>query len=396
MSKIKLLFSIFILGLLLYGCTSNDLQSVAEKTNTGIAALVTNSDISNKYIVVMNEAVEQKTIGLQRRTANVKSKAKGMLKGIGVTGEPEDVYESALQGFTIRLTPAQAKELANDKSVKLVEPDGIMSVSPITVQGKTTTTSSGSKSQTTPWGITRVGGGTTTSAATAWVIDTGIDLTHPDLKVDATRSATFLGTGTTPNDQNGHGSHVSGIIAALNNTIGVVGVAPGTKLVSVRVLDMNGNGSTSGVIAGVNYVAANGKAGDVANMSLSGTASAALDQAVLTASATVKFVLAAGNNAANAGNYSPSRINGSNIYTVSAMDSSDKWASFSNFGNPPIDFCAPGVSIYSTYMNGGYATLSGTSMSAPHVTGLLLLGAVKTNGYVKNDPDGTADPIAHH
>jgi subtilisin family serine protease len=396
MSKIKLLFSIFILGLLLYGCTSNDLQSVAEKTNTGIAALVTNSDISNKYIVVMNEAVEQKTIGLQRRTANVKSKAKGMLKGIGVTGEPEDVYESALQGFTIRLTPAQAKELANDKSVKLVEPDGIMSVSPITVQGKTTTTSSGSKSQTTPWGITRVGGGTTTSTATAWVIDTGIDLTHPDLKVDATRSATFLGTGTTPNDQNGHGSHVSGIIAALNNTIGVVGVAPGTKLVSVRVLDMNGNGSTSGVIAGVNYVAANGKAGDVANMSLSGTASAALDQAVLTASATVKFVLAAGNNAANAGNYSPSRINGSNIYTVSAMDSSDKWASFSNFGNPPIDFCAPGVSIYSTYMNGGYATLSGTSMSAPHVTGLLLLGAVKTNGYVKNDPDGTADPIAHH
>jgi len=395
MSKIKLLFSVFIVVLLLFSCTSTDLQNASDKTSNEIAALVTTPNINNKYIVVLNENIQQKSIGLQRRTENVKAKAKGLMNSIGLNDEPEEIFQTALNGFTVRLNPDKAKELAKDKSVKFIEPDQIMSISPITIEGKTTSTTTASKSQTIPWGITRVGGGTTTSTATAWIIDTGIDMTHPDLNVDATRSVSFIGTGTTPNDQNGHGSHVSGIIAAKNNTIGVVGVAPGTTLVAIRVLDANGNGTTSGVIAGINYVAENGKVGDVANLSLGGAVSSALDQAVITASTNVKFVIAAGNNAANATNYSPAHVNGSNIFTISAMGSSDRWASFSNFGNPPIDYCAPGVSIYSTYMGGGYATLSGTSMAAPHVAGILLLGAIKTNGYVKNDPDNVADPIAH-
>lgn len=117
--------------------------------------------------------------------------------------------------------------------------------------------------------------------------------------------------------------------------------------------------------------------------------------AVLNASAVVKFALAAGNESDNANNHSPARVNGLNIFTVSAMDITDSWASFSNYGNPPIDFCAPGVSVYSTYLNGGYATLSGTSMASPHVAGLLLLGNINIDGYVKGDPDGKADPIAH-
>lgn len=220
-------------------------------------------------------------------------------------------------------------------------------------------------------------------------------MTHSDLNVDKTRGKSFITKAKTTNDDNGHGSHVAGIIAAKNNTIGVVGVAAGALVVPVKVLDSNGSGTSSTVISGINYVLANGKAGDVANMSLGGGVSTALDDAVLKASAVVKFALAAGNETDNANNHSPARVNGPNIYTVSAMGTGDLWASFSNYGNPPVDYCAPGVSILSTYKSGGYATMSGTSMATPHVAGLLLLGNIVSNGYVLNDPDGNADPIAH-
>jgi subtilisin family serine protease len=218
---------------------------------------------------------------------------------------------------------------------------------------------------------------------------------HPDLNVDTQRAATFLGSNTTPDDQNGHGTHVAGTIAALDNSVGVIGVAPGAKVVPVRVLDRRGSGAISGVIAGVDYVAANAAAGDAANMSLGGGISTALDQAVLNAAAKgIKFALAAGNESKNADTSSPGRVNGTNIYTISAMDINNVWASFSNYG-AAVDYCAPGVSIYSTYKDGGYATLSGTSMATPHVAGILLLTTIKTDGYVINDPDGNPDPIAH-
>jgi subtilisin family serine protease len=398
MTKFRLLLSIVMSGLLFSGllltsCNSTDLQSVAISKD-GVPTLITTSSINNKYIIVLNEVVDQKTISLQTRKDNVIIKAQGLLKKHQIDGELEEVYQSALKGFTVRLTPGQAKLLADDSSIKSIERDAVISLSPINATGKPAP--SPSPTQVIPWGITRVGGGMTTPTGTAWIIDTGIDLTHPDLNVDVARSVTFLGDKTTPNDENGHGSHVSGIIAAKNNSIGVVGVAPGAKLVAVRVLNRQGSGTVSGVIAGVDYVAENGQAGDVANMSLGGSVSTTLDQAVLNASTLVKFVLAAGNETDDANNHSPARVNGVNIYTISAMDSTDKWASFSNYGNPPIDYCAPGVSIYSTYKNGGYATLSGTSMATPHVSGLLLLGTVQTNGYVKGDPDNYPDPIAHH
>ena len=105
--------------------------------------------------------------------------------------------------------------------------------------------------------------------------------------------------------------------------------------------------------------------------------------------------LAAANSGANAANFTPARTNGNNIYTISAIDSQDRFASFSNYGNPPIDYAAPGVSVLSTYKSGGTATLSGTSMAAPHVAGILLLGTVKADGFAANDPDGNPDPIAH-
>jgi len=175
----------------------------------------------------------------------------------------------------------------------------------------------------------------------------------------------------------------------------VVGVAAGVTVVPIKVLDSRGSGSYSGVIAGVDFVKANAKSGDVANMSLGGPVSDALDAAVVGLGiAGVKVALAAGNESSNANNSSPARANGPNIYTVSAIDSSDRFASFSNFGNPPIDYAAPGVGVLST-VPGGYASYSGTSMASPHVCGLLILGDISADGTANGDPDGNPDIIAH-
>jgi subtilisin family serine protease len=214
--------------------------------------------------------------------------------------------------------------------------------------------------------------------------------------VNTALARTFVPRTTTANDDNGHGTHVAGTIAAIDNDWGVVGVAAGATVIPVKVLDKRGSGSWSGVIAGVDYVAEHGAPGDVANMSLGGGIYAPVDAAVLAASQDgIRFALAAGNEGDNANSHSPARVNRTNIYTVSAISSTDTFASWSNDGNPPVDYAAPGVSILSTWKGGGYNTISGTSMATPHVAGILLLGNVATDGYAKSDPDGTADPIAH-
>ena len=216
------------------------------------------------------------------------------------------------------------------------------------------------------------------------------------MNVDAGRSADFTGSRRGADDENGHGTHVAGTVAAIDNNIGVVGVAAGATVVAVKVLNRRGSGSISGVIAGVDYVAANAPSGDVANMSLGGGFYQPLNDAVESAAGKgIKFALAAGNESTNAGSRSPASANGTNVYTVSAMSSGDRWASYSNYGNPPVDICAPGSSIPSTWKDGGYNTISGTSMATPHVAGILLLGNLQTDGTVSGDPDGNADPIAH-
>jgi subtilisin family serine protease len=305
------------------------------------------------------------------------------------------VYAAALDGFAVRLNKDEYEILKNDPSVKYIEADRVVSIAQ--GNGRPGGGGGGSTGQEVPWGITRVGGFVNyTGSNVAWVIDTGIDLTHPDLNVSSTNGFTAFTSGRDANlnDGNGHGTHVAGTIAALNNSVGVVGVAAGAPVVPVKVLDSRGSGSYTGVIAGVDWVGGKGKSGDVANMSLGGPASQALDDAVLAASNKgIKFVLAAGNSSADAKNYSPARVNGSNIWTISAMNSSDVFASFSNFGNPPVDYCAPGVSIKSTWKGGGYNTINGTSMAAPHAAGVLLLGNAKSSGTVSGDPDGNPDPI---
>ncbi|WP_045689600.1 S8 family serine peptidase [Hymenobacter sp. AT01-02] len=353
--------------------------------------------IAGQYIVVLKDGA----VGLSgsesysEKVRKVKEVGQGILKARGANAQALGyAYGHALKGFSAALSAAEANQLRADERVAYVEQDRVISL------GKPAGGGTTQPAQTTPYGITRVGTADGTGK-TAWVIDTGIDLDHPDLNVDVTRSKSFLTSGAnyaSPDDGNGHGTHVAGTIGAKNNTIGVVGVAANATVVAVRVLDSRGSGSNSGVIAGVDYVGANGKAGDVANMSLGGGVSQALDDAVLRASAGgVLFALAAGNETDNANNHSPARVNGANIYTISAMNSTDTWASFSNYGNPPVDYCMPGVSIQSTWLNGGYNTISGTSMATPHMAGVLLIKgkSFTTSGTVKSDPDGNADPIAH-
>ncbi|MCB9282824.1 MAG: S8 family serine peptidase [Lewinellaceae bacterium] len=312
-------------------------------------------------------------------------------------------YGTAIKGFSGEMDQQTADRLAADPRVAYVEQDQVATIvgGPPGGGGG----GGGGGGQTTPWGIARVNGGANGVGKVAWIIDSGIDLNHPDLTVDVNRSKCFLDTSPNackngPEDENGHGTHVAGIVAAKDNTTGVIGVAAGASVVAVRVLDRNGSGSYSGVIAGVDYVTATAASGDAANMSLGGPTSSALDAAVIAlGNHGVKLAMAAGNESTSANNSSPARANGNNIYTVSAMAQGDLWAYYSNYDNPPVDYCEPGSSIYSCYKNGGYATLSGTSMASPHLCGILLLlgnGNPATDGTVSGDPDGNPDPIAVH
>jgi hypothetical protein len=380
-------------ALLLSGCHATDDMAI-DQTDEELAGPALGSIISGHYIVQLrDDRVQAAAADYGLAQAQARTAAVGALARHGLPEAALDrVYGSALLGFSARMSEAQAQRLAKDPNVILVEPDRVMGLlSPVVEKADV-----GILAQTTPPGIVRVGGPGAGGSARAWVIDTGIDLDHPDLNVDVSRSRTFVSNSRSPDDGNGHGSHVAGTIAAKNDSNGVVGVAAGAPVVAVQVLGKSGSGTTSGVIAGVDYVKASASNGDVANMSLGGGVSSALDNAVSSAASSgVKFAIAAGNSAVHANNSSPARVNGSNVFTVSAVNASDVFASFSNFGNPPVDFAAPGVSILSTYKSGGFATLSGTSMATPHVAGVLLLGSIRGDGNAINDPDGNADPIAH-
>jgi len=273
------------------------------------------------------------------------------------------VFRSALHGYAARLPADRLASLRADPSVAYVEPDG-----PVTTNG-----------QTLPWGVDRINSDASSTAAgngsgavgttNVYLIDTGILYWHPDLNVVAHGNFTTDGKNY---DCNGHGTHVAGTIGAKDDTGFVVGAAPGVAITGLKVLDCAGGGSMSDVIAAVDWVTAAARKPAVANLSLGGGVSQALDDAVRrSVDSGVLYVVAAGNNGADACNSSPSRAGaGTNngIVTVAATDSSNKEASWSNYG-PCVDLWAPGVNIVSTSNTGGTATMSGTSMAAPHVAG---------------------------
>lgn len=370
--------------------------------------------IPGQYIVVYREPGKLEGNPLDNRKA-VQNKTKQLLSENNIKGaEILTSYSAAISGVALKMSENDAAKLRLNKEVAYVEQDRMVALAPPcgtpnggpcdpppTDPDDGGDSGDGSSNQETPYGITRVNGGVTyTGSSVAWVVDTGVDLDHPDLVVDASRGFNAFTSGRDGNsldDGNGHGSHVAGTIAAVDNTIGVVGVAAEATVIPVKVLDSRGSGSYSGVVAGVDHVAANGKKGDVANLSLGGPVSDALDKAVLAAAEKgIRFVLAAGNDSADANNSSPARVNHANVYTISAMDDTDTFAYFSNYANPPIDYCAPGVSIKSTWKDGGYNTISGTSMAAPHAAGVLLLGNPSSDGFVNEDLDEEPDTIIVH
>ena len=393
------LLSIVVLAGFFQSCQ----ETFVEDESSNEIQLKSASTSKSGYIVVLQDAeVNQelsKLKGYEKKQAAMKSVSAKILKRAGITdGEIGHVFGTALQGFSVKIPPGQLKKLENDPSVKYIQVDRIISLGlpELAIKKKPAPTP---PAQSVPWGISRVNGGINYSGGNvAWIVDTGIDTDHPDLNVDVSRSQTFVTTEPIPSveDLNGHGTHVAGTIAAKNDDIGVVGVAAGATVISCRVLDRSGSGSFSWTVAALDYIASVGSAGDVVNMSLGPSSpyiDPAVDEAVQTVAALgIKISIAAGNESDDCDLYSPAHNDGTNIYTISASDVNDNWAYFSNYGDP-VDFCEPGYSIYSTYLNGGYATLSGTSMAAPHAAGILLLGDIFPDGTVSGDPDGNADPI---
>jgi subtilisin family serine protease len=289
------------------------------------------------------------------------------------------VWEDALKGFTVSLTPQQAEWLSRQVFVESVEADQVVT---------TMTTQTGAT-----WGIDRIDqrnrplSGTFTyfntgAGVTAYVIDTGIRFSHTQFGGRAVTGFDAVDGGSA-DDCNGHGTHVAGTIGG-----STYGVAKGVRLVGVRVLSCSGSGSISGVISGVNWVTGNHQAGQpaVANMSLGGGASSALDTAVRNSIADgVSYSIAAGNSNANACNFSPARV--SQAMTIGATTSTDVRASFSNFG-VCLDFFAPGQSITSAWHTSTTATrtISGTSMAAPHAAGVAAL-------YLQGNPGASPSTV---
>ena len=354
--------------------------------------------------VIAQEALQSWIVVLRPGTARVPEVASDMARAYGA--QRGFVYEHALKGFSIKASPQAAAAIASSPLVVYVEKDMLHTIG----------------EQVMPTGIQRIFADTNTNIdidgaddfrvdVDVAVIDTGIDWQHPDLNVvggincAAGNIFRTVCSGDGDDDQY-HGTHVAGTIGAIDNGLGVVGVAPGARLWAVKVLNSRGSGYTSWIVAGIDWVAARAGTIEVANMSLggSGYSQAEYDAIQGAVDKGVAFAVSAGNSDDDARNYSPAAFN--NVLSVSALadfdgipgglgsptcrtDQDDTLADFSNWG-PAVDIAAPGVCILSTYPleKGEYGTISGTSMASPHVAGALALLASARN------PGNEADVLA--
>jgi subtilisin family serine protease len=290
------------------------------------------------------------------------------------------VYNNAIRGFAIETPDKQVlKSILLNPSVDFVEPD-------IKVQAFSHAVSTGYARVGGPLSVLNNSPPQVNVNAGIAIIDTGIDLSHPNLNVY--RQVTFVPGTLTGNDDNGHGTAVAGVAAAKDTSVGIVGVAPGARLWAVKVLDSTGTGSMSAIIKGIDYVTQNAAQIDTANLSFGCKCnSSALDSAINNSvAAGVTYVVAAGNSGEDVSSWSPA--SNPNVISVAAIADSDgkcgglglptsygpddSLASFSNFGSK-VTIAAPGVNIYSTSIGGSYTVLSGTSLAAPYVTGAAAL-----------------------
>jgi hypothetical protein len=319
--------------------------------------------VRDSYIVVLHPDTVRSEFERPSNRALVTTVADELARSHG--GSLEAVYQHALKGFAVQLTEKQAARLAEDPRVAYVEPDQVIEA--VATQSPAT------------WGLDRIDQrdlplsnsytyNQTGLGVNAYVIDTGIRATHQQFTGRIGNGFTAINDGQGTNDCHGHGTHVAGTTGGTT-----YGVAKQVTLHAVRVLGCDGSGATSGVIAGVDWVTQNHVKPAVANMSLGGGASTALDQAVANSiAAGVSYAIAAGNSNANACNGSPARVASAN--TVGSTTSTDARSSFSNFGTC-VDLFAPGSSITSSWSTSDTATntISGTSMATPHVAGALAL-----------------------
>ncbi|MEU3739356.1 S8 family peptidase [Streptomyces sp. NPDC032198] len=313
------------------------------------------------------------------------TQGKGLISEYG--GSVKKTFRSALDGYTVDLSAAEARQLAADPAVASVEQNR-------TVRADATQSNA-------PWGLDRIDqtslplSGTYTypdtagSGVTAYVIDTGVRITHSEISGRAVNGYDAVDGDSTAQDGNGHGTHVATTIAGKT-----YGVAKKAKIVAVRVLDNNGSGTTAGVIAGIDWVTSNHAAGApaVANMSLGGGASTTLDNAVKNSIADgVSYAVAAGNEGVNASSSSPARVPAA--ITVGATSNTDAKASWSNYGSV-LDIFAPGVSITAGWNTSDTATntISGTSMATPHVAGA---AAVYLAGHSSATPAQVASALVN-
>ena len=328
--------------------------------------------IPQHYIVVMD--VDAAGPAADFRASVARATEMSTRFGAGLT----HVYAHAIDGFSAWMSDDQALALSDDPDVKFVEEDQFMTAT-VTQNNP-------------PWGLDRIGqrdlplnqtySYTATGAGVnVYIIDTGIRATHTQFGGRASVGFDAVGDGQNGNDCNGHGTHVSGTVGG-----STFGVAKSVRLFAVRVLSCSGSGSNAGVIAGVDWVTAHRVRPAVANMSLGGGVSTALDNAVRNSIASgVTYAIAAGNSNANAANFSPARV--TEAITVGATTMTDARSSFSNFG-AGVDIFAPGSAILSAWRTSDTATntISGTSMATPHVAGVAAR-------FLQNNPTASAATV---
>jgi serine protease len=329
----------------------------------------TNRAIEGKYIVVFKtpSVLNIQSSAAIADFANTQSASLSNLYNVDIAQE----FGGVLNGVVVNASAQKIQQMLTNPNIEYIEQDQLMSVNPLA--------QTNANQPNAIWGLDRIDQQSLPldsnyyydfdgSGVTAYVIDTGVRISHNEFGNRASHGYDFIDNDADATDCNGHGTHVAGTIGG-----SAYGVAKNVNIVGVRVLGCNGSGSNSGVIAGINWVKNNASGPSVANMSLGGGASQATDDAVNNAvAAGVSFIVAAGNDNRNACNYSPARA--ANAITVGSTTSNDSRSSFSNYGNC-LDIYAPGSSIKSAWYNSNTATntISGTSMAAPHVAGAVAL-----------------------